>query len=58
MYARNPQPITSDSVASELISRHLRATSAERGVSPAVIGLVAALILLPLVLLLLSSAAG
>jgi hypothetical protein len=56
MHATNPQPISSDSLASELITRHLRATSAERPVSPAVIALMVALIVLPLALLLLSSA--
>jgi hypothetical protein len=56
MHAIDPQPISSDSVASELINRHLRATAVERQPSAGVIALVVGLIVLPLALLLLSSA--
>jgi hypothetical protein len=54
MHTTHPQPISSNSVASELIARHLRATSVERQVSPAAIALVVALMVVPLALLLLS----
>jgi hypothetical protein len=56
MHATNPHQIESESVASELITRHLRATSAERQLSNGAIAMIAALILLPLVLLLVSGA--
>jgi hypothetical protein len=55
MHATNPQPISSHSVASELITRHLQATEVDRRISPAVVAMVVGLILIPLVLLLASS---
>jgi hypothetical protein len=59
MHTSGLQPMSSDSVASQLISEHLRATSDEAlRVSPGVVALVVALIVLPLALLLIPSAIG